>query len=189
MVIIDDVSITLELDRFPPSVNHAYYFVKKGNHTIKVKTKECKEFIDYIHNLIPEKYTIIEENGINPETGKKIHKSVEREFKPFDANVGINILVTMGDNRKRDLDNMLKILLDSLNDKVYKDDSQISYIEMRKRLGEKHKIKIKVFILRGHEDIMKKCPDCGFTFKRDNMTAKEDFKTKEFLGYFCQGCF
>ena len=179
-MILNDSYFDFEIDRFPPSVNHAYYFIKKGKATIKVRTTECKAFVDYIHNLFPETFKEINNDG-KTFTTKKV--------KPFSCPVGLQLTITMGDNRKRDMDNMLKILIDSMNGKAFVDDSQISYIEMVKKKGESHKIRVKVFDVTGSRNKTAKCPGCGREFPKSDLIAKMDLeKGGTLIGYYCEWC-
>lgn len=169
---VNDVSFVLELDRFPPSVNHAYYHIKKGKAFIKVKTKECKEFVDFVHNQFPKTYEEIQNDGKTVLT---------KDVKPLEGDVDLKIVVTMGDKRKRDLDNFLKILIDSLNGKAFVDDSQIVHIDMRKVMGEAHHLHITV--RKTVRNIKMKCTECGRIFNKEEMV----YDMKKHL-YYCVGC-
>jgi len=171
---INDMSFVLDLDRFPPSVNHAYYHIKKGKAFIKVKTKECKEFIDYVHSQFPETYSEIQNDG-------KTYKEIKVE--PFKEPVQMNLIITMGDKRKRDIDNMLKILIDSLIGKAFVDDSQIQYLTIRKVMGTAHHLNIRVIKLVRPEIKKKICPICNGEFNEDALVL--DIKTNQ---YICSGC-
>ncbi len=180
---INDVSIKLELDRVPPSLNHAYYHKKmKNGQLIKIKTKECKEFIDYVHNLFPKTYKEIQNDG----------KTVlEKEVKPLKGILGISIKICYGDNRKRDLDNSLKIIFDSLEGKAFEDDNQINYIEMRREMGNKPSIKIKIWNLLGTDNAYARCAECGKLFPKDSLIEK--YKREGcnilYVGHVCEWCF
>lgn len=52
---------------------------------------------------------------------------IASQFKldPLEEMLAMNVILYFGDNRKRDIDAYLKILLDSMTGIVYKDDSQI----------------------------------------------------------------
>lgn len=52
--------------------------------------------------------------------------------------VMLTAYVYYGDKKKRDLDNSMKILLDSMSHMVYKDDSQIQSLWIIKRYDEKN---------------------------------------------------
>ena len=38
--------ISITFNQMPISVNHAYYFKRFGKRTVKIKTKECKEYVE-----------------------------------------------------------------------------------------------------------------------------------------------
>lgn len=50
----------------------------------------------------------------------------------------------MGYTKKSDIDNIVKIILDSLNGVAYKDDAQVIELEAKKRYGEKNVIYIEL---------------------------------------------
>ena len=90
---------------WPPSVN-TYYTVWKGR---KILSKNGKQFKSdcraWVHRL-PD---------------------------PIKGSIKVEIQVCMPDKRKRDLDNLLKPILDVLgNYGVYEDDSQISELSIKK---------------------------------------------------------
>jgi len=169
---INNVSMILELDRFPPSVNHAYYHIKKGKAFIKVKTKETKDFIKYVHSQFPETYTEIQNDGM---TYKQFN------VEPFKCPVQVEIVITFGDKRKHDIDNILKIILDSLIGKAYVDDNQIEYLVIRKVMGNAHHLKVS--IRKTKKDILKRCPECGRSFNIDYMV----FNMTDHIHY-CKAC-
>ena len=90
---------------WPPSVN-TYYTVWKGR---KILSKKAKQFkLDCIEHI----------------TGRKT---------PLTGELRVHILVCMPDKRRRDLDNLLKPILDVLGDfNIYDDDSQISDLRIVK---------------------------------------------------------
>lgn len=53
---------------------------------------------------------------------------------PWEGEVHMTVFFYLPDNRKRDLDNLLKPLLDALNGIVYLDDKQVTSIFMRKKI-------------------------------------------------------
>jgi crossover junction endodeoxyribonuclease RusA len=63
---------------------------------------------------------------------KTIVKIMTKHVRPIKDNVSLRIAVHPPDNRRRDLDNVLKALLDSLNGVAYHDDSQIHHLEVSK---------------------------------------------------------
>lgn len=54
------------------------------------------------------------------------------KFGPLEGMLAMNVILYFGDNRKRDIDSYLKILLDSMSGIVYKDDSQITELHVFK---------------------------------------------------------
>ena len=179
---INNVSFTLELDRIPPSVNHAYYHIKKGKSFIKVKTNECKEFVEYVHSLFPKTYSEIQNDG----------KTVlEKEVKPMKNRLGVSISICYGDERHRDLDNSLKIIFDSLEGKSFEDDNQIDYIELRRVKGTVPKIKIRIYDLFGTIGKKSKCATCGRMVDKDELSEKYRMEGKIlfYIGHVCKWCF
>ncbi len=83
---------------WPPTVNN-YYTIWKGR---KILSKRAKKF----------------------KTDCAVY--IKRPSKPFEGEVRVSISLKMPDKRKRDIDNLLKPILDALTDYgVYCDDSQI----------------------------------------------------------------
>jgi crossover junction endodeoxyribonuclease RusA len=52
---------------------------------------------------------------------------------PLEAQVQIGMLFCVGTRRRKDLDNMIKLILDALNGLAWKDDSQVVSIVATKR--------------------------------------------------------
>ena len=52
--------------------------------------------------------------------------------KPMGGRLGVLIAMYPPDKRKRDLDNVLKCLLDSLNGLAWHDDNQIDFLQIRR---------------------------------------------------------
>lgn len=50
----------------------------------------------------------------------------------------------MGYTKKSDIDNIVKIILDSLNGVAYKDDAQVTELTVYKEYGVENKIKIEL---------------------------------------------
>ena len=90
---------------WPPSVN-TYYTVARGRKILSKKGRQFKSDCSaYIHRLAD----------------------------PMKGELEIEIIVCMPDKRRRDLDNLLKPILDVLgNYGVYEDDSQIVDLRIRK---------------------------------------------------------
>lgn len=98
---------------WPPSVNHYWLLVSRGGRPRKVIGKKGLRFRKDIKKLIGE---------VTPMTGR----------------LAIIIEAYPPDRRKRDLDNILKALLDALEHAdVYLDDNQIDYIQLTRREATK----------------------------------------------------
>lgn len=156
-ITINQNAITLNLNEFPPSVNLCYGF----NGSMRFKTKRYKDYEERVHALFPEKWTERQNDGIT---------DIKKEVKPFDEPVKITIIVTMDDQRIRDLGNMQKVLLDVLVGKAIKDDNWkiVRRLEFRAVEGTKKKISIEIKKITRKERILK-CADCGAECKKDDM--------------------
>lgn len=89
---------------YPPSVNH---YLKRTKLGVVYKTPKAKEYC----------------------------KTVARqlfEMHPTEGPVELTIKFWTPDNRRRDVDNILKVMLDSLSGILYHDDSQIFKITLEK---------------------------------------------------------
>ena len=106
---------------WPPSVNGMYRMGKRGG---IYKTKKAADYSTLVR-------------------WKLRHKG----FETFDeARLHINILALPPDKRKRDLDNILKSLLDSLQGILFRDDSQIDKITItRGPVESKGKLFVELF--------------------------------------------
>ena len=94
----------------PPSVNHSY----RAYRGRVVLSKQAREFKELVLNNIPEDYT-------------KIIGRVKLEVK-----------FMFKDKRKRDIDNYLKVLIDSIKGTLFEDDDQIYELMVVKELGCAH---------------------------------------------------
>lgn len=65
-----------------------------------------------------------------------IAASIMDGAKPLLEPIKVTIIVSMPDKRRRDIDGFLKSLLDSLNGIVWKDDSQIIELSIKKLVGQ-----------------------------------------------------
>lgn len=54
--------------------------------------------------------------------------------EPLEGDVTLNIMLYFGDRRKRDIDAYLKVLLDSMNNRVYIDDAQVNELHVYKNI-------------------------------------------------------
>jgi crossover junction endodeoxyribonuclease RusA len=106
--------IILELP-WPPSINHYWRHTKNG-HYISAEGKGYRNFVYHACNAHRNKY-------------------------PSDKRLRVSIEAYPPDRRKRDLDNILKSLLDSLQYAcVYEDDSQIDFLSIRRNVLLQNKI-------------------------------------------------
>lgn len=65
---------------------------------------------------------------------------------PLTGKVGINIIYVASEtSRNRDIDNMLKLILDSLQGVVYENDSQVNHISIDVQAGEQETVKLSVW--------------------------------------------
>lgn len=111
----------ITLTSLPPSVNHAYNTVRKGKRVVRFRTKKSLDFIEYVR--------------------KECESFIE---KPFENDVSVKLHITFGDRRKRDIDNILKILFDSLEGIIWLDDRQVAELYIKREFGDSHKIEIEV---------------------------------------------
>jgi crossover junction endodeoxyribonuclease RusA len=92
-------SVELQLP-YPPSVN-TYWRRSKAGMFISAKGREYKHQVGWACRMMM------------------------METPPFEERLVCTVVAYKPDARKRDIDNILKALLDSMEDHVYKDDSQI----------------------------------------------------------------
>lgn len=104
---------------WPPSINH-YWRHAKGCHYISLEGSIYRETVFWLTT----KYR----NKFNPEDRLSVHIEA---FPP--------------DKRKRDLDNILKSLLDAIqHSEVYKDDSQIDRLSISRKMPLNGKVIIQI---------------------------------------------
>lgn len=99
----------------PISINAAYRF--KNNNMYM--TKEAKEF----KKIINEKY---------------------KEYEKINGKVKLYVKFYFKDKRKRDVDNYLKLFIDSIKDILINDDSEIENIYAKKYICNEYKIEFKI---------------------------------------------
>lgn len=129
------VNYILKLDQLPPSVNNAYFFIRKGRRTIKIKTGKLQEYIrDYVH---PEILKQIK----NPTILKK--------------EVLVEIKITFSNQMRHDIDNYQKIILDCFKGKLWEDDDQIVVLKTSK-FYKKDEPSIEISITEQKENIFPK---------------------------------
>ena len=93
---------------YPPSANK--YWRRVGNKTLLSKAaRQYKQAV----------YALCLGAGVRPGRGR----------------LAVEVLVSPPDRRKRDLDNLLKAVLDSLNGLAWDDDSQIDELRLARRPG------------------------------------------------------
>ena len=103
------------------------------------KTKEYEELV--------KQYFIIKYRRINPLEGRiKINITAyfsvpKNTSKKQEENMLNN---TISPTKKPDIDNIAKIILDALNKLAFKDDNQITKLEIEKKYGTEEKISVKV---------------------------------------------
>lgn len=105
----------LTLTPVPPSVNHLYKMTCRGNFASMYKTQEAKDIQETYGWLI---------------------KQQTRDF--YLGPISLDITVYFGDNRRHDIDNVNKILFDSLTGVIIEDDSQVLDLTIRKRLDKEN---------------------------------------------------
>jgi|SRR5271156_4451649 len=107
---------------WPPSVNH----YKRIGRTIATKNGKMYQ------QRVNSKETV----GFYYEVWLKIHayKGIKRINMPLESTISMEVYLHPPDNRKRDIDNPIKVLLDSLvRGGLLKDDSQISRLLIERR--------------------------------------------------------
>ena len=113
---------------FPPTSLKRHRHSKFGTHTYDPSSKEKKEFVSKIANLFPEK-------PIEYALKAKLFFYEKRPKSHYRTGKFSNLLkktAPIHNTSKRDLDNFIKFVLDSLNKILYIDDSQIVEIESGK---------------------------------------------------------
>jgi crossover junction endodeoxyribonuclease RusA len=104
---------------WPPSVNHYWRHTKNGHYI-------SAEGINYRETVF---YSCVKHRGTLPD----------------DARLSVRIEAFPPDKRKRDLDNVLKALLDALQKAgVYKDDSQIDFLAINRNPSKEGKVRVEI---------------------------------------------
>ena len=104
------------LEGIPPSVNHAYTNRIMKKRIIRFPNKKFKDFKEKVGERLA---------GI----------------KPTNKPVLLECTFYLPDRRRRDLDNLLKVLLDGLQSVLFEDDSQVVEIRARKLFDPEYKDK------------------------------------------------
>ena len=95
---------TFKLD-LPPALNSVYRSAYINGHVVTYKSKEAKAYCEYVQ------YTL-------------------SRVKPTDSNVHLHFEFLF--RRDRDIDSSLKVLLDAFSGYIYKDDKQITRLDVWK---------------------------------------------------------
>lgn len=106
----NDKILYVSIDRMAPSVNHIWKHSNLGGRVRTYLTKEGREFKDMVSAAVP------------------------KDHKIFTESVCVDITFNFPDNRRRDIDNYCKGVLDGLNHRAFKDDSQIQELVLRKTI-------------------------------------------------------
>jgi len=111
---------------------------------MRIRTKQAKEWIELVHKIYESKF------GIHPPTLSRIRLTLHFYFG----------------NRKRDVDNCCKIMLDSLNKFAFADDEQIDELMLKKCYGNKEQ-RTEIFIEEIESD-----KNISYIRTMDNKTIK-----------------
>ncbi len=112
------MQIRIEIDEIPPTVNHYWGKSGKSWYTLK-KVRGFKEKLAW--------------TVLSKKENRQIISSI------YNKGVEVDIEVYIHDRRRRDIDNMLKGILDALKGIVYSDDSLVSSVKISKRLSQEPK--------------------------------------------------
>ena len=95
------------IDSVPPSVNHSYR-AYRGRVVLSARAREFKQ---------------------------RVADNLPADFNKITGKVKLEITFSFKDRRKRDIDNYLKVLLDSLKGLAFEDDDQIYELTVKKHIG------------------------------------------------------
>lgn len=70
-----------------------------------------------------------------------------KKFTPFKGEVGVELIFTFPDKRRRDSQNLEKLLYDSLEGYCYVNDSQIAERKIKRVYGDRAETYIKIYEL------------------------------------------
>lgn len=103
------------------------------------KTKEYEELV--------KQYFILKYRRINPLEGRikiemKAYFSIPKNTTKKQKEEMLNNYISP--TKKPDIDNIVKIILDSLNKLAFKDDNQITKLEVEKLYAEEEKVYVKI---------------------------------------------
>lgn len=122
----------------------------KGKARPRVNTYTCQAYTptntkDY-ENLIKQYFKIKYPRYIPLEN--RVHVQIKAYFKiPKNATKKEKLEIENGNispTKKPDIDNIVKIILDALNKMAFKDDNQITKLDVEKIYGEEEKIYVKI---------------------------------------------
>lgn len=104
-------------------------------HHITIKTKPIP---------VNQKYGVIRGRLLLTKAYRDTKSAMEWEIRstwriaPHTGSVALNVMFYYGDNRKRDIDAYLKILLDAMTGIVYEDDSQVEELHVFKMIDKEN---------------------------------------------------
>ena len=117
-------------------------FRKIGNYASTYNPKQTTEYEKLV------KLSAIEQckDKLNKEYIGVVKMSIKAYFKPNKSisKKQYNLLIGTECLKKPDSDNIAKIICDSLNGVAYKDDSQVTYLEVEKYYAEEEKVEVMV---------------------------------------------
>jgi Holliday junction resolvase RusA-like endonuclease len=119
---------------FPPTSLKRHRHSKFGTHTYDPSSKDKKEFVKKIANLLPKK-------PLEGPLKVKLYFYEKRPKCHYRSGKYSNLLKESSpkyNTSKRDLDNFIKFILDALNKLLYLDDSQVIEIEAGKYYSEEN---------------------------------------------------
>ena len=105
---LEKVTIEFNIPKVPGSVNHLYGQARNGRRYIRQEGREYKRLVA---NII---------------------KKIEVPHQIYKGRLRTRFVISFKDHRKRDLDNCMKILWDSLQGHLFKDDCQIDEYSVKR---------------------------------------------------------
>lgn len=112
-------------------------------------------------------FTPAKTHAAEQQVAKAYLEATHKRFTDEDALYRVEATFYCGTRQRRDVDNMLKLLLDGLNKWAWPDDSQVMEISGTKKFVSKDEARTeaKVFIIGRRTPRIKACPQCGKQFK------------------------
>lgn len=121
------ILLRLELDGFPPTVNHMYINARGR----RFRSKECKDYQEYVED--------------------EISRYGAQEW-PFLGRVALTLIFTAPDKRRWDISNRIKSIEDCLaRGGVIKDDSQVDELIIKRIYGTEAKTDLILEELKSEE--------------------------------------